>query len=330
MAESLLWADLSPAQTQNLVLHLHEPQGKSALAKTLGVPDFHSNVHQRILLEFYFGVLDFAKQSGFSLEKTSTLLSVFKLNHFLAMKTPFLKVNESFEAFKDLLVRHAVQRPPYSVQIFALHDIEPITQFALNTYYRHFKLYKYAFTEKQLLDLRIKSDGVELAPPIPPLAEAQKVVPEPESEDAPEDGSGAEGAEQPAGDGCEPADGAADGAAGGAADGAAAEARPASDGAGEPEGGEVDSAAKAASGPIVALEEGGEIAPGSLAEMVESTPNVMEPLEKVAIETVKAQMDGLKEDLAKQIKEAQAEVLGRLQEVESRVERRPKSSLKRR
>ena len=41
-----------------------------------------------------------------------------------------------------LLLTHSVQRPPHSVGIFSRLESEQITQFVLDTYYRHFKLYR--------------------------------------------------------------------------------------------------------------------------------------------------------------------------------------------
>ena len=39
-----------------------------------------------------------------------------------------------------------MQRPPFSVQLFAPAEIQRIANYITNTYFRHYKLYKYAFT----------------------------------------------------------------------------------------------------------------------------------------------------------------------------------------
>ena len=59
----------------------------------------------------------------------------------------------SFEMFKELLLRHAIKRPPHSLAIFSLVDIKKIDLFALDTLYRHFDMYTYALTVKDLLHL---------------------------------------------------------------------------------------------------------------------------------------------------------------------------------
>ena len=38
------------------------------------------------------------------------------------------------------------QRPPYSIDLFNPEQVRDITAYVVNTYFRHFKMYKYAFT----------------------------------------------------------------------------------------------------------------------------------------------------------------------------------------
>ena len=65
-----------------------------------------------------------------------------------------LTEDESFEMFKELLLRHAIQRPPHSLAIFNLQDVKDIDEFALDTFYRHYDMYKYAMTVKDMLHLK--------------------------------------------------------------------------------------------------------------------------------------------------------------------------------
>ena len=55
--------------------------------------------------------------------------------------------------FKELLLRHAIQRPPHSLAVFNLQDVKDIDEFALDTFYRHYDMYKYALTVKDMLHL---------------------------------------------------------------------------------------------------------------------------------------------------------------------------------
>jgi len=41
-----------------------------------------------------------------------------------------------------------MQRPPFSIDLFGANDVRKIVEYVINTYFRHFKLYKYAFTPK--------------------------------------------------------------------------------------------------------------------------------------------------------------------------------------
>ena len=43
---------------------------------------------------------------------------------------------------QEKLLTHSVQRPPYSVGIFTLHDMQQLTEYFTDTYFRHYNLYK--------------------------------------------------------------------------------------------------------------------------------------------------------------------------------------------
>ena len=61
--------------------------------------------------------------------------------------------DDSFKIFKELLLRHAIKRPPHSLAIFSLADVKKIDLFVLDTFYRHYDMYKYALTIKDMLHL---------------------------------------------------------------------------------------------------------------------------------------------------------------------------------
>eukprot|EP01112_Ceratiomyxa_fruticulosa_P004932 TRINITY_DN1549_c0_g1_i1.p1 TRINITY_DN1549_c0_g1~~TRINITY_DN1549_c0_g1_i1.p1 ORF type:complete len:387 (-),score=83.67 TRINITY_DN1549_c0_g1_i1:125-1180(-) len=124
-----------------------------------------------ILLKLYSNALLFAKQLHFTPEKTSTFFSILKLVHFRSLQYPSLGLEDNFSYFKNLLVDHSIQRPPYSVQIFSLEDVKSITDYVTHTYFRHFKLYRYVFTKKRILDLKPQIVNVETAPNFLPLCE---------------------------------------------------------------------------------------------------------------------------------------------------------------
>ena len=55
-----------------------------------------------------------------------------------------------------------MQRPPHSVGIFSRQEAQLITQYALETYYRHFKLYRYAFTMRHIKQMEVRTSWLEL------------------------------------------------------------------------------------------------------------------------------------------------------------------------
>ena len=103
-------------------------------------------------------------------KQLSALFSLVKNVHSEAVAKR-LTIDRSFDCFKQILLRHSVQRcaylealrsahtllctsstvlrrPPYSLGIFTLVQGQAITQWLLRTYYMHYKLYQYAFTNR--------------------------------------------------------------------------------------------------------------------------------------------------------------------------------------
>ena len=64
-----------------------------------------------------------------------------------------LSEEDNFAIFKELLLRHAIKRPPHSLAIFSLSDVKKIDLYALDTFFRHYDMYKYALTVKDMLHL---------------------------------------------------------------------------------------------------------------------------------------------------------------------------------
>lgn len=133
-----------------------------------------------VLLEFFLNNLRFAVDCKFTTDKTSAFFSILRSNHEETVRG-YLTLDQSLIYFKELLLLHSVQRPPYSIGIFTFKDITLITDFVNSTYYKHFKLFQYCFTESHELVLTTRSNLAETAPTgLPPLADAiRHAVPEP-------------------------------------------------------------------------------------------------------------------------------------------------------
>jgi hypothetical protein len=85
-----------------------------------------------VLLEFLENSLRFAAECRFITEKTSAFFSIMRANHEETVHG-LLSLDQSLLYFKELLLLHSVQRPPYSVGIFSFKDVTLISDYANNT-----------------------------------------------------------------------------------------------------------------------------------------------------------------------------------------------------
>merc|ERR1712118_29667 len=120
-----------------------------------------------ILKEFHFHNYSFCKTQGFTAEKTSTFLSIMKVM-FEEVCLIKLQMDDAFNFFKGWLLKHSVQRPPFSVGVFTFEDVKATTEFVHNTFFRHYKLWMYAYVTHRDVELRIRAD--DLVPPAPKVA----------------------------------------------------------------------------------------------------------------------------------------------------------------
>merc|ERR1712224_192002 len=128
--------------------------------------DQSEGYRMEILKEFHFNNYSFCKTQGFAHEKTSTFLSIMKVM-FEEVCLRRLTMDEAFNFFKGWLLKHSVQRPPFSVGVFTFEDVKAITEFVHNTFFRHYKLWMYAYVTHRDVELRVKMD--DLVPPAPKL-----------------------------------------------------------------------------------------------------------------------------------------------------------------
>mmetsp|Transcript_108221 Transcript_108221/g.132040 ORF Transcript_108221/g.132040 Transcript_108221/m.132040 type:complete len:202 (-) Transcript_108221:80-685(-) len=54
---------------------------------------------------------------------------------------------EGFDIFKDILLKHSIQRPPFSIAVFAVTDLKPITDWFVQHVFKHFKAYQLSFSK---------------------------------------------------------------------------------------------------------------------------------------------------------------------------------------
>mmetsp|Transcript_18083 Transcript_18083/g.39546 ORF Transcript_18083/g.39546 Transcript_18083/m.39546 type:complete len:214 (+) Transcript_18083:120-761(+) len=104
-------------------------------------------------------------------ERKSAFFSIVKVNHFKAVEER-LTLEKSFAYFKQILLQHSVQRPPYSIGMFSFQGVKDMTDWMIDTYFRHYKLYQYAFTQRFTLDLSEVPPLLETCPALVPLDSA--------------------------------------------------------------------------------------------------------------------------------------------------------------
>jgi len=172
-----VWSDLTTEHLDVIFSASTNENLMSVLADICKIED-SDDIKNQILLEFYFHTIQFSKSKGMNYAQTSSLFTIMKLVHAMCTSTPYNNNKATFAYFKQLLVKHSLQRPPYSIGVFDVSQVQAITDYALNTYFRHFDMYKYAFTPKVRVDISFHYDGIPETP---------EPVEEPEQMQAPED-----------------------------------------------------------------------------------------------------------------------------------------------
>ncbi|OWF44814.1 coiled-coil domain-containing protein 189-like [Mizuhopecten yessoensis] len=167
-AKVCVWADLTVDDVDRINESDNAAHIKQVLAEVFQLSDHRDNLKAGIILDLYYYTIQFAKENGFNKEKLSTLFSIVKKTHEVCIETPFGNVDQTFNYFKELVLCHSVNRPPFSIELFTADEIRSITEYVINTYFRHFKMYKYAFTPLVRLDLSLTYAGM---PPSPPQSE---------------------------------------------------------------------------------------------------------------------------------------------------------------
>lgn len=133
MASSLLWTDLSLSQLDRFyACSSHADSyaflGKSFLAQNPDTQPFTAK--QTILLDIFYHTLAFAKSLAMTPEQTSVLFSLMKQTHETAVSSPFVTFDQDYASFKSLLLAHSINRPPYSIRIFSLAQVQAISDWA--------------------------------------------------------------------------------------------------------------------------------------------------------------------------------------------------------
>ncbi|KAK6329008.1 hypothetical protein J4Q44_G00009860 [Coregonus suidteri] len=154
----LLWADVSYSDMEEIENTKTIPELERTLCSVLGV-----NIpepRRGVLLELYVHTVLFCRESNFNREQTSALLSIVKSMHQVNTESPLNNMGHCFAYCSELLLCHSVRRPPFSISLFSSEEVTQILKYLLNTYIRHYNLYKYIFTPQVKLDLSFSYSGM--------------------------------------------------------------------------------------------------------------------------------------------------------------------------
>ncbi|KAF6123472.1 coiled-coil domain containing 189 [Phyllostomus discolor] len=168
-----MWKYLDIHSMHRLEKTANVEEMREVLAKLLGLGCPEQSLRDAITLDLFSHALIFCRQKGFSLEQTSTACALLQDLHKACIETSLGNVEECYRYFTSLLFCHGVRRPPFSINLFKEEQLLALADYVVNTYFRHFKLYKYAFTPQVRLDLSLTYMGLQ-SPKLWPEDETKK------------------------------------------------------------------------------------------------------------------------------------------------------------
>ncbi|CAM9313872.1 unnamed protein product, partial [Choristocarpus tenellus] len=89
-----------------------------------------------VILDFHFFNYAFCKERRFDACATSVFLSIMKdiLDEDIRTDDAASSLKTSFSRFEELILRHSVERPPWTVGLLRPEDVGPITDYVTNRY----------------------------------------------------------------------------------------------------------------------------------------------------------------------------------------------------
>lgn len=177
MANFLDWRDLNETQIIHLERTIVADEVKSLLESYMKIP-FQVGPKREIAVDFHFHNYAFCKERAFDARRIAAFMSIMNdlFTRDTSSSSPLSNTEDSFSYFRDLILRHSVQRPPRSIKIFNREDVDPMIDYVLESYFRQFQVYKYIFTPKTRLVLRqVLPNSTETPRPPPSLSTGFKV-----------------------------------------------------------------------------------------------------------------------------------------------------------
>ncbi|NP_001314955.1 cilia- and flagella-associated protein 119 isoform 1 [Danio rerio] len=174
-ARVLLWADLKHSDMEEIEKSKSTQDIERILCRALVADE--SQPKQRVLLELYTNLVRFCREQNFNREQTSVLISIIKNVHQFNTETSLNNTDDCLTYCSELLICHSVRRPPFSIDLFNSEQVTHILYYFINTYMRHYFLYKYIFTPEVQLDISLSYTGIPEDTDIEPTAKSQSESP---------------------------------------------------------------------------------------------------------------------------------------------------------
>eukprot|EP00288_Rhodomonas_lens_P003432 CAMPEP_0177729346 /NCGR_PEP_ID=MMETSP0484_2-20121128/21380_1 /TAXON_ID=354590 /ORGANISM="Rhodomonas lens, Strain RHODO" /LENGTH=211 /DNA_ID=CAMNT_0019242209 /DNA_START=1 /DNA_END=632 /DNA_ORIENTATION=+ len=149
---SLAWTDLTLSEIRAFMQKKTPEESLTYIAEKFQLTDYESNAQSSIMVDFYLWILTFTKESGFNEEKASAAFTIIKRTHEFAMSDGGKQIQETFEVFRRMVLRHALTGVPDSVVLFTPEDVKLLTAYVTQTYMQHYRLYQYCHRNQQELD----------------------------------------------------------------------------------------------------------------------------------------------------------------------------------
>uniref|UniRef100_A0A0G4HAH1 Uncharacterized protein n=1 Tax=Chromera velia CCMP2878 TaxID=1169474 RepID=A0A0G4HAH1_9ALVE len=166
----LTFRDVSKTDLEEAFKSQSKEVARAVLDRCFKVREQDQSFRADIVSDFLLNALLFCISKQMTFEKTSTFLSLLHetLHESVVAR---LSPGSSFDFFKKLLLQHCIQRPPFSVGVFSHQDLQEVQNYAMNTFFRHYKLYQYVYVTHQVLIVKQRRPLLLSVPAPAPLSE---------------------------------------------------------------------------------------------------------------------------------------------------------------
>jgi hypothetical protein len=114
-----------------------------------------------IIIDKYYYLIKFCVQQNFDKEQTSAIIYTINSLHNLMKSTAYGNIDQCYDYLKQTIILFSVHRPPFSLRLFEPNEAKILLDYIVNTYLKHFKLYKLVYTPAIMLDLKFQYSNIE-------------------------------------------------------------------------------------------------------------------------------------------------------------------------